>query len=435
MNLRSLALLALALSAGAATSAAAQGSIRGVLIDSLRTGEPLANAEVVLVGTGRRATTDERGRFAFRDVAAGEHAIAYWATWLDSAALPALEASASVRDGAETSITLRTPSRDTWFRALCDRPLDAGEAIVHGETRSLGGHASAGTAVSARWMETRLGAGLLERLMRDVATKSDATGRYVLCGVPQVTSIELEFLPDGDSLPHRLVILTSGSVQRRDLHVGAAGESVRVQGRLLDARGQAVREVVVDADLPSGARSDSSGRFSIELPARSAQIQFRAVGFVPRTVDVEPHGSLIDLGDIHIEPLPPRLAAMIIRGRPVSREEMGFEERRAIGLGGFVDEETLNRAPVITPAFVSSQVGFARLRPGGYNRLKIMLWRGSGPCDPRFFIDGYDYGALDPLEQEAYFAHAKRVEIYRATFAPPQFNDFNGCGAVVVWTR
>ncbi len=64
-----------------------------------------------------------------------------------------------------------------------------------------------------------------------------------------------------------------------------------------------------------------------------------------------------------------------------------------------------------------------------------MLWRGAGPCDPRFFVDGWDLGPLDVLDQEMYLRHAKRIEVYRAAFAPAQFNDFAGCGAVVVWTR
>ena len=69
-----LVLLATTLSAFPSPSGA-QSSVRGVLFDSLLTGKPVADAEVVLIenGTGRRTTTDRRGQFSFDDVPAGTH--------------------------------------------------------------------------------------------------------------------------------------------------------------------------------------------------------------------------------------------------------------------------------------------------------------------------------------------------------------------------
>ena len=65
----------------------------------------------------------------------------------------------------------------------------------------------------------------------------------------------------------------------------------------------------------------------------------------------------------------------------------------------------------------------------------LQLRRGSGFCRPRFFIDGYDNGNISAEEEGSLMARAKRVEVYTASNAPPQFNDFDGCGVVVVWTR
>jgi hypothetical protein len=47
----------------ASTRAHGQGSIAGMVYDSLRTNAPLAHATVVLIERGRYATTDARGRF------------------------------------------------------------------------------------------------------------------------------------------------------------------------------------------------------------------------------------------------------------------------------------------------------------------------------------------------------------------------------------
>ena len=65
----------------------------------------------------------------------------------------------------------------------------------------------------------------------------------------------------------------------------------------------------------------------------------------------------------------------------------------------------------------------------------MMMRRGSEFCRPRFFIDGYDNRNIDVDEEANYLRQAKRVEIYTANDAPAQFNDFNGCGSIVIWTR
>lgn len=426
-----------------AARAGAQGTIRGTLVDSLRTGEPLARAEVLLVGTGRRGVTDRNGRFTFRDVPAGRHAVAYWATWLDSAALPALEASVLVTDGASSSVVLHTPPRATWLGALCGLAVQPGEAVLHGEVHDVDGSPRAMTRVTARWVETRIGTGMLDQYQRFVGTTTDAAGRYVLCGVPESTTVGLEFSADGDSAGSALLVEVGTVLQRRDLTLGAATRTVRVSGRVLGGRGAAVAGAsiavsgaAVDADSAGGdVRSSADGRFTLVAPARSSQLLVRGVGLVPATVDIEPHHPAIDLGDVRLEPVPPMLAAMLVSGRRITREEMEFEKRRSMGMGGFVTEETLKRAPVITPAFVASYVSMARTVPGPYGKRAIALWKGGGPCTPLFFIDGYLHGRLDALDQELYIKYAKRVEIYRAAFAPARFADFVGCGSVVIWTR
>lgn len=417
----------------------AQGTIRGVLVDSLRSGAPLARAEVVLVGTGRREVTDRQGRFTFRDVPEGRHAVAYWATWLDSAALPAIEASATVTAREEAAVTLHTPSRAVWLAALCDRPAAPGETVLHGDVRGTDGVPLAGVRVEARWMETRIGAGVLERADRAAEVRSDSAGRYVLCGLPESTSIGLGFALPGDSLVSALGAALGNAVQRRDFLADPQGGSVRIRGRVLGARGAAVAGASVAVDgigaESGGVRTGQDGRFSLIAAARSAQLLARAVGLVPASVDIEPYEEAIDLGDIRLEPVPPMLAAMMVSGRRVTREEMEFEERRLVGMGGFVTEETLKRAPVITPSFVASFVSIARTVPGPYGKRAIGLWKGAGPCAPLFFIDGYPHGRLDALDQELYIKHAKRVEVYRAAFAPARFADFGDCGSVVIWTR
>ena len=75
-----------------ARPAAAQGTIRGVVTDSLISRGPLQGATVVLQGAPHTAVTDRLGRFVMRDVPAGSYAIGFFHPSLDS-----LEATAPVK--------------------------------------------------------------------------------------------------------------------------------------------------------------------------------------------------------------------------------------------------------------------------------------------------------------------------------------------------
>ena len=52
----------------------------------------------------------------------------------------------------------------------------------------------------------------------------------------------------------------------------------------------------------------------------------------------------------------------------------------------------------------------------------------------RIFIDGVNFRDINVDEENSFLRMAKRVEFYTANNAPPQFNDFAGCGSVVIWT-
>ena len=147
---------------------------------------------------------------------------------------------------------------------------------------------------------------------------------------------------------------------------------------------------------------------------------------------MDPVSAVVDVGTIALEPLPPELAAVRVTAGPFERERLEFERRRQGALGDFVTDEMLERIPSISAKVVASMV--PRLIAGGsYPVLKLR--RGFGFCDPRFFVDGLDYGKLGYVEQKLLLQRAKRIEVYTANQAPPKFNDFDGCGAVVVWTR
>ena len=213
---------------------------------------------------------------------------------------------------------------------------------------------------------------------------------------------------------------------------------MRVLGRVVDSTGRPLRDAavsVVDDTAVSPARSDSSGQFGLSAPRRSLVVAIRAVGYAPRTVRVDPFGEQVQLGDVSLGPVRTELARVDVRADFRVRALADFERRRGGAIGFFVTDSMLVRIPVVTPTAVASMWPRARIERLGGRSERLQLRRGQGFCHPRFFIDGADMGRLDSEEQRAWLGGAKRIEMYTAQNTHPEFNDFDGCGAIVVWTR
>ena len=415
----------------------AQGTLRGTIFDSLRTSRPLAGAVVVLLGANRRATTDQRGRFEFADVPEGAATVAFWAPWLDSLALPALEASATVRAAAILDVRLGSPSRASYERAVCGATFGTTDGILLGEVRGVDGGALAGVGVGARWHETLISVGQVERRQRAALDTTNASGFYALCGVP--TDAEFALVAGNDSVATgEIVLALEGThAQRRDLIAGPWRDVGRVTGRIIgpDSMPLAGATVAIAGDTSRLARTDSGGRFVLlEVPRRSTQFVARAIGFQPARPARELVEEQSELGDLMLEKVPQELSTVTVTGEPLTAGRLQFEQRAARGLGSFIADSTLARMPIVTSTVISSlapRTATQQTRQGPM----LMIRRGSGFCRPRFYVDGYDNGNISAEEEGSLMARAKRVEIYTANFAPPQFNDFDGCGAVVVWTK
>jgi hypothetical protein len=434
---------ALVAALGGAATLHAQGTVRGVLFDSLRTSRPVGDADVVLLGVSRRTRTDRSGRFEFADVPAGTHTVAFWAPWLDSVAVPTLRREVLVgRSGAVTA-DLATPSRSTFQLALCGTELEAGQSILIGEVRGPGFVPRPGVGVNARWTETILGTGVFERRMVASADTSDAAGMYALCGLPSGSEVALRAVGDGGTRSGEIILPVRDVAQRRDLVVSPPGTTGRVTGRVLGPGGTpiAAAVVAVGGDSSASVRAREDGGFTLEgIPRRSLQLVARAVGFVPALTDIQLTDAELGIDDIELARVPPELEAVIVEGRRVTARQLEFETRRRRGLGMFISDEQLARMPMPTVTAVASLLPRTRAVGAG-SKTMLMLQRqsfGGGQitttCNPRFYVDGYDNGYLDAEEQEWLIRRAKRMEVYPAQTAPPRYNDFDGCGVVLIWT-
>lgn len=434
-------LLILGLMSAAGGSARAQSRIDGILFDSLRTQRPIASAEVILLGTGRRTTTDRRGAFSFGDLAAGSHRIAYWAPWLDSVALPPVERALEIGTGERRKVvSLATPSIDTYKTARCGQPFSGDFGILLGEVRSAAGEPISRMEVSARWTEISLGPGRFSREQRVVLDTTSESGAYVLCGVPGGSELTLRAGDESQGTAELILALTDDPVVRRDLVSSTAGELTRLHGRVLNVDGSALAgaTLALVGDSARAMTAGEDGRFSDgRFARRSSQLVVRALGYRPVTLDVTPLGEVADLGDVRLTRAPRELAIVSIEGRLLTPEEIGFERRKAQGYGYFLDAEYLKRLPRPSATALTMIPRTKVICPNAgpcaffFTDFKFLP---SGLCSPRLFVDGRQIPA-DAHETDFWIQRAVRIEAYRAALSPAEFIDFNGCGALVIWTR
>lgn len=420
---------------GAPSAVSAQAAVRGILYDSLRSQGPIAGAEVVLLGAGARAITDSEGGFTFRGPLADGDTVAYWAPWLDSLGVPAVKRV--VRgDRAREPVTLATPSLESLLTAHCGAPLSRDQAAALGELTDEVGRPRAGWQLAATWTDVQVdGTRIAEQRLATVDTTTLAGG-WVLCGLPLDATVTVVATgPRGEALTQSLQV--HSRLLRRDLVHGSADARVVVRGRVTTAAGAGIANarVTVGGSDSAVAVSDANGRFATALlPARSTDVVIRAIGFAPTWLPLSPRGGEVEVGEVTLAEAPYELEARRITEGPFAHERRGFEERRSVGLGFFVTDDMLRHVPVVSPVVVYSLTPRLRLRttPAGP---ALLLRKGPGACSPRFFVDGADEGTMDARDQALLLERAKRLEIYTAAQAPPRYNDFDGCGSIVVWTR
>jgi protocatechuate 3,4-dioxygenase beta subunit len=446
------------------------GTVFGSVFDSLRTGAPWRDAEVRVVGGRWSARADSAGRFALDSLPPGVHELAVYDDDLRLLRVPPPTSTVRVgADGSAESVRLSTPSAAAHFAAVCGRAPELGEGLLIGEVRDLAGVRRGGLRVYGTWSRTLVSQGKTELDPRAVEDTTDADGTFALCGVPLegevsktgdlavYSSGETTVAAEGDRFASGAigVRLDGVALRRRDLVVGTARDVARLSGRVLDQLGQPIPEatVVVGGIDGVSTRTDSTGRWTLDgVLVRSTRLAVRALRYAPFERELDPVAGRLSAGEIRLEPAPQILAAQLTTargGRGPAAYRADFEERkRTYAFGTFIDDAMLERQPVVTPQFIIRQIPKARHSTQGaligkskigfetdYGALNPATGGAMSLCFPRWFVDGTDFGVPQAEEEEMWLRQAKRVEVYKAGLAPAQYNDFDGCGVILIWTR
>ena len=190
--------------------------------------------------------------------------------------------------------------------------------------------------------------------------------------------------------------------------------------------------------------SDGRGEFNlVDLPPGPQLILVRKLGYSPRVVPLQLERLVPYKVAIQLFPLAQQLSEVVVSERSGfgSVKMSGFEQRKAMRMGQFIDRKAIEKrdpiqlsdmmlmVPGVTIGFDDSGNRVVNGRPYGFRNY-------NGQCAMAIFVDGVRLPGV-PLDRIAFPKEVEGIEVYNsAGTIPPQFRS-NGsvCGVILVWTR
>ncbi len=461
--------------------------ISGIIWDSV-TMRPMRGAMVRIVraddpAVGRSATTDVTGSFRIDTVPAGTWLASYMHPVLDSVRIEPAIVRIDITESGTIDLPLATPSLRTVINLTCRPTLSAEYGMVTGEVRrSADGTPITGANVQVEWPEWVLQRGRMVTDLRRIVARTDAEGRYALCGVPGGNTVRAIAFAQGDStgaveleVPQsayalqdfalasmeRIVVrLDSAATGSRASAAPPAGATPPAAGMTTTIRrGRAtVRGVVRTLDgrplsnavvrvIGSGSqvRTNTEGAFTIaDAGAGTQTVEARAIGYQPNRIPLQ-------LRDGQIAPLVLRMSVQrvqldtvrVVAGKQIAPEVKAIERRWRTGVGTILDAKAVRERSVL---FVSDALrginGVSVTQIGSYGQAVMMRSPFNGAeCLANIIVDGQlvtkNSDAQVTLDDLARREDVTAIEVYaRTNLVPPEFSTLaTGCGVVVMWTK
>lgn len=213
-----------------------------------------------------------------------------------------------------------------------------------------------------------------------------------------------------------------------------------VSGVVKDETGAPIANVEVKAvRTATTVRTDTTGQFTLSVPAGLADVSFRRLAFEPVVLMMNVVANDTSEVNVTLTIVAQKLTGVIVLADPVRRRILeAFEVRRRQGIGHFITRAQIeHRSPMLLSDMVRMIPG-ANLVPGENGRLALRFSRvGRAACPPQFYLDGimatgFNIDDMPPGDVEG-------VELYAgASGLPPEYNKMRStsiCGTVIIWTR
>jgi hypothetical protein len=447
---RPLSCLPAALAVAAAPGLAeAQGTLRGVVFDSLA-GAPLAAATVQIApaadaARARTVTADSLGRFAFDTVAPGRWLIGFVHPAVHALGLEMPVRALDVGAAPTTAIELALPGGPTLRRVLCGEPRDSTGAIAGVARDAATGEPLADATLTVSWREFQISGGRIRSDIRRVPVRATAGGVFVVCGAPSDAELSLRGEGSGGRASGEVYVRAPArGLLRQDVSLGdSLARASRLAGVVVDARaGRPLGEAGV-AVLGTSARgvTTGAGAFQLDgLPAGSWTLEARAIGYEPVRVPVVLAAGTEARARVPMPRYAPSLDRVVVMGQGSRRFRgmEGFLRRRERGYAGtFLSQAELEaRRTLFASALIADARGLQVVPlANGYGG----ALRGRGGCRVDVFVDGVLItNGADEFDRVVGPNEMLAAEVYPSGIdTPPEFVPprGGGCGAVVVWTK
>jgi hypothetical protein len=220
-------------------------------------------------------------------------------------------------------------------------------------------------------------------------------------------------------------------------------------GVVRDSTGRVLHDVEILLEGTAWqARSDSAGRYVLNASAGSHVAVFRSLGYAPvrRPVTLSSRDTL-RVDAILAAGNAQELAPVDVKGkRPRGVGLEGFGERRALGLGKFIDSTVLRQSEARRLSGMLREYGVRIAGCASRTRARNAecAFNPVNGCPMSVYLDGTIYyrtgsrGEEPPdLSREFMIMNLEAVEVYRGSAQIPM--EFSGrgaeCGVIVLWTR
>ncbi|MGK2934053.1 MAG: carboxypeptidase regulatory-like domain-containing protein [Gemmatimonadaceae bacterium] len=426
--------------------------LQGVAVDSVRGGF-LRGATVGVLGPSKMTFTDSLGRFRIDSIPPGEYRIALFDPLLDTLSLGVVSPPTRFVAGDTVELILAVPSQPTIVTAKCGAPRGEDDRALFGQVIDAATEQPvAGAQVTLNWNDITISetTGVRNEPRRRQA-QSDARGYYRICGLPAELTAEVFVQRGADStgrvqivfgdallglatflLPSGGAVAAAGDTVPRP---GAAGTAT-LSGTVVDGEGKPIDNAHVSVTGgPSAATTDSTGFFTLAgQPTGTHAIIVRRLGYMPVELAVNLTPLRKSEIDVVLQQYVPMLAAVVIGARrEAALDRIGFTSRKARGTGNFIERDyILNRNAYRLGNLLENLP--ALRRPGD----------GFGGTCTKYWVDGVEWrggssgsggGMTTPLDDFVMPDEVEAIEVYTRSFTPVEFQTFDRCATVAVWTR
>ncbi len=439
-----------------ATLAPGTGSIIGAVLDSLHDAM-LLNAHVSVVGLpARHAVTTAGGLFRIDSVPPGKYVLELSHPVLDSLGIRVLSDSIPVVEGTVETVELAIPSVHTVIASVCSAAkLKFGPGVILGRVLDADtGDPATGSEVSVAWMETEVSATIGVRSaprLRKATVEADGT--YRICGVPpaftgslqashgsaKTAEVPISVLDQGLSM--RILYMPPAGVAAGDsVPVGAVrrvGRAV-ITGTVTNAGGVPVSGARVSVQgSASSAASGADGKFTLTGVTPGTQsVLVRRVGYSPVELALDVTSLKTNQITVRLGSYMPVLSSVDVKAKADPLEATGFERRRKMGMGKYMDLDAIEKAH---PTYTSD---ILRRIPGIYvtgsgSSATVATTRSQGCV--AFNIDNNPVAtdAGQSIDQIVGIQDVVAVEFYQPVDVPMEMasGSNTGCALLVIWTK